>query len=63
MEDLLSKEHYCYKIHVLLMERSASPFYRQPKSPLNKGFTPPHYKKGVGGGGGSQYDNPAMLEK
>ena len=25
MEDLLSKEHYCYKIHTLLMESSAYP--------------------------------------
>ena len=25
MEDLLSKEHYCYKIHALLMKSSAYP--------------------------------------
>ena len=31
MKDLLSKEHYCYKIHTLLIKSSASPFfYRQP---------------------------------
>ena len=26
MKDLLSKEHYCYKIHTLLMKISAYPF-------------------------------------
>ena len=30
MKDLLSKEHYCYKIHTSLLESSAAPFYRQP---------------------------------
>ena len=27
MKDLLSKEHYCYKIHVLLMTNTAYPSY------------------------------------
>ena len=31
MKDLLSKEHYCYKIHTFLIKNSAyPPFYRQP---------------------------------
>ena len=31
MKDLLSKEHYSYKIHTLLMEsRAYRPFYREP---------------------------------
>ena len=31
MKDLLSKEHYCYKLHTLLMKNSAYPlFYSQP---------------------------------
>ena len=37
MKDLLIKEHYCYKIHTLLMKSKAYPsFYRQlpPPSPL-----------------------------
>ena len=30
MKDLMSKEHYCYKIHTLLMKSSAyPPYYRQ----------------------------------
>ena len=33
MNNLLSKEHYCYKVHTLLMKSIAyplPPFYRQP---------------------------------
>ena len=31
MKDLLSKEHYCYKIHILLLKSSAYLlFYRHP---------------------------------
>ena len=44
MEDLLSKEHYCYKIHTLLMKSSAytRPFYRHaPAISTN----PPHFYK------------------
>ena len=29
MKDLLSTEHYCYKIVTSLMENSVPPFYRQ----------------------------------
>ena len=35
MKDLLSKEHYCYKIHTILMKSSAYLlFYRQPYPPI-----------------------------
>ena len=35
MKDLLIKEHYCYKIHTLLMKSKAYPsFYRQLPPPL-----------------------------
>ena len=31
MKDLLNREHYCYKIHTTLMEKSGSfPLNRQP---------------------------------
>ena len=43
MKDLMSKDHYCYKIHTLLMNSSASPpFYRQPHL---YGLSPCFYKK------------------
>ena len=39
MKDLLSKEHYCYKIYTLLMKTSAYLlFYRQ----LTPSAPPPH---------------------
>ena len=44
MNNLLSKEHYCYKVHTLLMKSIAyplPPFYRQP--PYMD--SPPHFYK------------------
>ena len=42
MKDLLSKEHYCVKIHTLLMKSSTYPtFYRQP--PTLYVLPPPPY--------------------
>ena len=37
MKDLLSKEHYCYKIHTLLMKNSAYPHLLEATSPM-EGF-------------------------
>ena len=43
MKDLPSKEHYCYKIHTLLMKSNAYLlFYKQP---TYMGYTPHFYKK------------------
>ena len=49
MEVLLSKEHYCYKIHTVLMKILMKTsayllFYRQPLPP-DMGYTPHFYKK------------------
>ena len=38
MKGLLNKEHYCYKIYILLMKTNAPPFYRHP---LPIRITPP----------------------
>ena len=46
MKDLLSKRHYCYKTHTLLMKSSAyrpAPFYEQPNNPSI--WTTPHFTR------------------
>ena len=70
MEDLLSKEHYCYKIHTLLMESGAYPLPSIDTPPYMD--YPPHFhskilinppmifqksKPPINKGGWSHYDN------
>ena len=53
MKDLLSQEHYCFKIHTLLMKSSAYPYpptldnttyiYGLPSYFYEKVFIPPFY--------------------
>ena len=46
MKDLLIKEHYCYKIHTLLMKSKAYPsFYRQLPPPPYMGYNSPTFTK------------------
>ena len=45
MKDMLSKEHYCYKIHTSLMESSAPPSIDSPLYGLIP--PPPHFYKKI----------------